>query len=541
MQAFLSIYGMADWILRGVSMVAQTVAVGGALYLPFMLAPLEGPASGRVGLWRFCRRVLVSSALVLCLGQALTAVALTAFLMGSTGADLATAMSADAVIFDLLSACAALALASVARRASGATAALVLLSVVLVGAHAGVTHAASRSQPAAALLAAETLHLFALAAWIGGVPYFIASLRMLEDRGQRAAVAARFSLVSLAAVALLVATGVFMSVPYVGTPEGLYQTTYGLLLGAKAVLLALLLCMGAVNLHAVRRQRRDGCAALRSLPVLAEAEVGVGVIAILCAVALASSPLAADTRAARPDASEISKRFELAWPRLASPAPPPLAADGLRGPSPASAAGGDVFEDETARSPFDIAWSEAHHHYAALFVVATGLVALVSRSGRLGRLGRRWPLLFLALAAYLFIVADEDAWPLGPTGFFESLANPRIAQHKLMIALVAALALVEWRAQAKKFRAAWPSFIFPLTIAGAAALLLTHYGHSGDKQEVLVEISHTPVALLGVIAAAARWLELRLPSPALGRVAGLVWPVAFIAAGAVLLLYRESA
>lgn len=528
MQAFLSIYSFIDWMLRGVSMAAQTVAIGG---VAFILLTLRAQArqNENVDLWRFCKSLLLWSAATLCLARLLAAGALTAFLIGSSGVDLATAASADAVHLSLLSGGAAAALALAARRRDTPSM-LLALSILLIGAHAGLTHAASRAEPSPLLLAAETLHLFALAAWIGALPYFVAALRLIGDDGERRTLARRFSLISVASVVLLAATGIFMAVPYVATLEGLYQTNYGLLIGTKVVLLLVLLSLGAANFLAIRRLRRSRPARLDSVPVFAEAEVGVGLVAIFCAVALAASPLAADASAARPDAAEIAHQFVFVWPRLQSPALPPataLAASAF----PAS---------ETVRSAFDIAWSEAHHHYAALFVIAAGLVALASQFGRARLMTRHWPALFLGLAAYLFIVADEDAWPLGRVGFFESLANPRIAQHKMMIAFVAALALVEWRVQCSRLRAAWTSYVFPLTITAAAAFLLTHYGHTDAKEEVLIEISHAPVALLGVIAATARWLELRLPSLAQSRLAGIVWPTAFIAAGAFLLLYRET-
>lgn len=537
MQAFLSIYGLIEWMLRGLSLAAQTFAVGGVAYVLFTLAPATRAARD-AALDGFCRRLLFWSSATLCVSQALAAGALIVFLIGSTGASLSTAMSAEAVVFSLVSAGAAFALAAVARRPHpfDAPGALALLSALLIGAHTGVTHAASRAEPAPLLLAAETLHLFALATWIGGVPYFVATLRLIPDDARRRAASRRFSFTSLAAVALIAATGAFMSVPYVASLDALYQTNYGLLISTKVVLLVLLLCLGGANFLAIRGLRRTAPSRLDSVPALAEAEVGVGLVAILCAAALAASPLAADTTAARPAAVEISHQFDLAWPRLQSPALPPVSAAATATLAPSAFAAPPA----PPRSAFDIAWSEAHHHYAALFVIAAGLVALVAQNGRATLVTRNWPALFLSLAAYLFIVADEDAWPLGSIGFFESLANPRIAQHKLMIAFVAGLALFEWRVQRRIFKSAWPAYVFPLSIGAAAAFLLTHYGHTEAKEEVLVEISHTPVALLGVIAATARWLELRLPSLAQRRLAGVVWPIAIAAAGAFLLLYRET-
>lgn len=538
MLAFLSIYDFADWIVRGVAVAAQTLVVGGVAYFLFTV-PAMKPGSVEENVGRTSLRILFYSALTLGFARLLLAGLLATFLIASTDADVATAFSANAVIFNLLAATAAFALALAARRSSLAAGPLLLMATVIVGAHTGMTHAASRVDSSQTLPALEALHLFALGAWIGGIPYFIVSLRLFGTRDQCAAVCARFSIVSLVAVPTMIVTGVLMSFPYVGSLERLYQTNYGLLLGAKAALLAILLCLGGANFLAIRKLGRGGSASLQSVPIFGETEVAVGLIAILCAVALASSPLAADTSAARPTPGEIASQFELALPRLAIPTQPPSPNLNNR-MSFAQAAPPVAPAVETERSPLDIAWSETHHHYAALLVILTGMIALISQSGRMTFLTRHWPALFLGLAVYLFIVADEDAWPLGETGFLASLATPRIAQHKMMIAMVAGLALFEWRAQSVKSRSQWPSLAFPVIVAAASAFLLTHYGHTGRKEEVLIEISHMPVALLGVIAAVARWLELRLQPSSLSRTAAMTWPVALVAAGAFLLLYRES-
>ncbi len=537
MQAFLSIYSLIEWMLRCLSVAAQTFAVGGVTYYAFTLSPLKSEMKIETAeLDRFCLRVLFWSASVLCVSQVLTSAALITFLVGSTGADLATAASADAVAFDLISAVAAFALAWAVRKPYfSAAAPPLLLSAVLVGAHGGLTHAASRAPPSLSLLAAEILHLVALAVWIGGAPYFVASLRMIGDRAERRFIARRFSFTSLASVAVLVSTGVLMAAPYTESLEGLYQTNYGLLLGTKVVLLLVMLCMGAANFLAIRGSRRDETASLGNVPVFAETETGIGLVAILCACALALSPLGANVKASRPDTAEISKHFELVWPRLATPAFAQLSA------AKVGAAAAVQPLEPTQRNDADIAWSEVHHHYAGLAVMLMGVLALVAWSRRGPPVARHWPLLFFGFAIFLAIMSDEEVWPVGHLGFFESLATPQIAQHKLMIALFGIFAIFEWRVQLKKFSSAWPAYVFPLTVGAAAALLLTHYGHTDSKDEVLIEMSHAPVALLGVIAASARWLELRLPQPAASRFAGIVWPIAFTVAGALLLLYRETA
>jgi copper resistance protein D len=48
-----------------------------------------------------------------------------------------------------------------------------------------------------------------------------------------------------------------------------------------------------------------------------------------------------------------------------------------------------------------------------------------------------------------------------------------------------------------------------------------------------------PLALCGITAGWARWLELRLDEPG-SRVAGWIWPIAFVLVATILLLYREA-
>ncbi len=280
MQAFLSIYGFADWLLRGVAMTTQTLLVGGVAYLALTVGALSQDTGEKYAVENFCRRVLAWAALALGVVQLLAAGALTTFLMGSTQADFATAASADAVILRLASAGAAFALAYAAHSPPATTGPLLFLTALILGAHSGVTHAASRAEPSSGLLVAEFLHLAALGAWLGGVPYFIASLRKIRARDARVCVSRRFSAVALTSVAVMIVTGVFMSVPYVGAVERLYQTNYGLLLGSKAALLTVLLCMGAANFFAIRRLRRGESTAFQTAPVLGETEIAVGLIAI---------------------------------------------------------------------------------------------------------------------------------------------------------------------------------------------------------------------------------------------------------------------
>jgi putative copper resistance protein D len=56
---------------------------------------------------------------------------------------------------------------------------------------------------------------------------------------------------------------------------------------------------------------------------------------------------------------------------------------------------------------------------------------------------------------------------------------------------------------------------------------------------MLIEVTHAPLALFGVTAGWARWLELRLDQPG-NRIAGWIWPIAFVLVGVILLIYHET-
>ena len=72
-------------------------------------------------------------------------------------------------------------------------------------------------------------------------------------------------------------------------------------------------------------------------------------------------------------------------------------------------------------------------------------------------------------------------------------------------------------------------------------MLLTHSHALGSAHdEMLAELTHTAIALLGATAGWSRWLELRLPGTHESRWAGRAWPICLILVGMVLLDYRES-
>jgi putative copper resistance protein D len=282
----------------------------------------------------------------------------------------------------------------------------------------------------------------------------------------------------------------------------------------------------------------------------AEIEIAIGFTVLFAAASLTSQPPAVDLLADRASLSDIAERLTPRWPRFTSPDRDQLALFKLQGRIDAAAAKNAPRPQAYVpgegllppRNAADIAWSEYNHHLAGLLVLAIGLLALLDRTGKapLAPWARNWPLLFLLLGGFLWFKADPEVWPLGDVGFWASLRDPEVVQHRIFVVLIAGFAIFEWRVRTGRIRHARAALVFPLIIALGAALLLTHsHALSNLKAQLLIELSHVPLALAGMTAGAARWLELRLDRPG-SRIAGWVWPPAFLVVGVILLLYREA-
>ncbi|BDV33619.1 copper resistance D family protein [Methylocystis iwaonis] len=542
MQLFIEIYGFLSVVLRGVILAAQSVAVGGLAFLMLLVWPLAPKLAGAgAALERRALRLIFVSASGLAAAEWLAAASLTVMLVGTLEIPAQEAAGARAVAVDLVAGVIAAVVAVSARRAQRGGVALrqsaPVLAALLIGVQAGSTHAASQFEGAVVLACAEFLHMAGAAVWIGGIPYFLMALTDVADPTARARVAARFSAMSVGAVAALLAGGALMAAFYVGAAPAMYGTSYGVMLSAKIVLLLGLLLLGGLNFLAVRKLKQEPAGPLLRTRRFAETEIGVGLTVLFCAASLASLPPARDLPNDRASFAEVVDRLEPRLPvRLDSPDFEALSAalppEALKNLPPGA---------QPPRSPADIAWSEYNHHWAGLFVIAMGVMALLERvSRRLAPVMRHWPLVFLGLACFLFLRADEMVWPLGRLGLIESLRDPEIAQHRLLTLLIVIFGLFEWQVRQGRIKAWWAPYVFPVSTATAAAFLLTHsHALANLKEETLIEITHTPLALVGVAAGWSRWLELRLDGGA-KRMAGFVWPIGFILAGLMLVFYREA-
>jgi putative copper resistance protein D len=243
--------------------------------------------------------------------------------------------------------------------------------------------------------------------------------------------------------------------------------------------------------------------------------------------------------------SHIFQRFKPEWPGLRSPN-----ASDLSTRIPGQVISKDdptrrtvAYTSEgmalSIRKIADMRWSEYNHHWMGLIVLAMGLLAFLARTGKFPW-AEYWPLLMIGIAVFIFLRGDPEVWPLGPKSFWATWATPEIFQHRAAAILCIAFAVFELRVRRSPSHDGILPLIFPMICAVGAALLLTHsHGTSNVREETLAELSHTPMAVLGVMAGWSRWLEIRLPEESDRRVSAWIWPVCFIIIGAALLNYRE--
>jgi putative copper resistance protein D len=551
LELLIDVFGYLSIVVHGLTILAQSIALGGVLYLVLLARPLAAQIGPDIA--RRAARIAAWGAVALLLAEGATVALQTAAVIGSVDISLDDALGANFAIagFTKIGIAALLAVLLFARGAKAPAVPLIAAVLLELVAATMTTHAAARIDDRGPLLVAAWLHQAGAAIWIGGIPCFLMTLARLKDGAAFRLAGARFSRMSMAGVAAILISGVTMSVLYIGDLEGFYGTAYGVMVGAKIAMFLMLLGLGAANFLLVERLRANPATSVIRMRRFAEVELGIGAAIFFAAASLTSVPPAVDLTNDRVTLAEIVERNTPVWPRLASPDHDALALPALQAKLDAEAAARKAAPQAAfvpgagelpPRNANDIAWSEYNHHWAGLFVVLVGLLALANRAGM--GWAKHWPLVFLGLAAFLFIRSDPETWPLGEIGFFESFRDVEVAQHRAYVVLILVFAWFEWRVRAGGWAQTGAVYVFPLLCAGGGVLLLTHsHAIANVKDQLLIELTHTPLALGGIVAGCARWLELRLDPKGNAvsvRVASWVWPIAILFCGLLLLGYREA-
>jgi putative copper resistance protein D len=541
----VDLFGYLGILLHGLVIVSQSMALGGALFLMLLARPFAGTIGADIA--ARTARIAAISAFCLVGVEAVNVAMQLAILTSTLDVPVGEVITANFAVAGILKAVAAAVLGVLLLRGAGAGPLLAAGTMELVAATL-TTHAAARLSDNALLLGVEFLHQLGAAIWVGGIPCFVMALARLHSGSAYRLVGGRFSRMSMAGVACILVSGMTMCVFYIGSWQAFYGTAYGVMVGAKISMFLMLLALGAGNFLVTERLRRDPATPVLRMRRFAEVEIGIGITIFFCAASLTSVPPGVDLTADRATWADVVDRdFTPKWPTLVSPDHDRLGIPALqaqldrearaRAQEPRAAfveGSGEL----PPRNADDIAWSEYNHHWSGIFVFAIGVLALLNQAGL--RWARQWPLVFLGLGAFLLVRSDPEVWPLGDIGLLESLRDVEVVQHRVFAALPIAFGLFEWGVRTGRIKAPWAAYVFPMICAGGGALLLTHsHAIANVKDQLLIEWTHTPLALAAIVAGWSRWLELRLPGR-VARISAWVWPVCFVLIGVMLFFYREA-
>ncbi|MGH8860171.1 MAG: copper resistance protein CopC, partial [Jatrophihabitantaceae bacterium] len=133
--------------------------------------------------------------------------------------------------------------------------ALVPLGLGIAGSFGAVGHAAT-TDPRLVSMIADTLHLSAVAVWVGGLAVLCLVVLPRRDAAELVRVLPVFSRVAFTCVAVIAVTGTYAAWLATGSWRALFETTYGLLVVAKVVGFIGLLALGNLSRMVIQRRVR---------------------------------------------------------------------------------------------------------------------------------------------------------------------------------------------------------------------------------------------------------------------------------------------
>lgn len=142
-------------------------------------------------------------------------------------------------------------------------------------------------------IATDLVHIVSATIWVGGIAYLaVASTQAIrsndpQSRAMLLRLASRFAPVAIFATTILVASGIVSSLMQVTIPEAM-NTPYGRVLGAKILLLAILIALAVKNNRSVAKQSRNDAIDAKSLSRYIAVELGVAFAVLLATAGLAS-------------------------------------------------------------------------------------------------------------------------------------------------------------------------------------------------------------------------------------------------------------
>ncbi|CCE01976.1 copper homeostasis membrane protein CopD [Bradyrhizobium sp. STM 3809] len=248
-------------VTRAVHFAATAITAGLLIFRSAVLAPACGEQSASLAIDARIRRAAWAGLVLIAMTGAIWFLLQAASMSGMSVPDAATADTLSVVgtetQFGLITQIRAILLVVLAvgllydrsallRRLSLAAALGVVAATAWTG-HAGATAGEAGTWH----LIADVLHLWAAAAWTGGLVglmLLLFGLRRIRGPSPLRTNAVRsFSTLGLVSVTILAASGAINSWILVGSLEGLLHTVYGRLLAAKLAVFATMLALAAVN------------------------------------------------------------------------------------------------------------------------------------------------------------------------------------------------------------------------------------------------------------------------------------------------------
>ncbi len=186
---------------------------------------------------------------------------------------------------------------ALATRSVGRSArlALVIAGAAAAGgvfAHVHAGHAAA-SEPGWRNIASQFVHVLAAGVWIGGLAALLLGIRGAPSEDKARAIR-RFSAAAGIAILVVAITGTVRAIAEIGTWDGLFSSTYGRLVIAKAALIIGLATLGAINRYRNVPRAGSDPSGLRRV---SRAELALAGLALAAAAGLASTSPPADASA----------------------------------------------------------------------------------------------------------------------------------------------------------------------------------------------------------------------------------------------------
>jgi hypothetical protein len=190
-------------------------------------------------------------------------------------------------------------------------------------------------------------------------------------------------------------------------------------------------------------------------------------------------------------------------------------------------------------SPEQQAFLVFNHHVGGAFVLFMGVVSLLEtlNPARYRRLGYFWPVSLLILGSYMILLSDPAAWPIGPMGLKESLADPTVFQHKTFAVIMVALGGIDLlRRFSRLTTVAWQLTFYAIALIPGIALLVHSAAHTGPHHSQPFLFSHP---LMGILALATLAAKVLVDAKVITGHKTVVYPLFILMLGLQLFLYEE--